>query len=747
MSSKENDITTIAEEKSIKTDKPARKKNSDRNNKTTGTKKRAAGPNINKKSSTKKKTGSAAKANTAARTTTNKRRRKKLAGHWQNVATLLVLYDLAVINFSYITALWLRYDLKFSTINPSYLKAWASFTPIYSVFCLFVFWKTKLYKSIWKYASYTELLYIIMATIITAVFHILFITVFFRRMPISYYIMGPTLQFIFMTIIRFSYRFVLLLRNERADMKTYGRVMIIGAGNAGQAISRDIRRSREINDKVMCFIDDDPNKWGRYIDGVPIVGGRDSILENVEKFRIQKIYLAIPSATAEQRRDILDICKETDCELKNLPGMYQFMRGEITVSQMKKVSVEDLLGREPIKADMKEVFDFVNGKTVLVTGGGGSIGSELCRQIAAHSPKQLIILDIYENNAYDIQMELREKYPELDLVTLIGSVRDSRRMFGIFEKYRPQLVYHAAAHKHVPLMEDSPNEAIKNNSIGTYKTAYAAMVHGCERFVLISTDKAVNPTNIMGASKRLCEMIIQSFDAKIKEGKANEIPQLFTHSGIENADKDGTGSVFRNIKTEFVAVRFGNVLGSNGSVIPLFRKWIENGGPVRVTHPDIIRYFMTIPEAVSLVLLAGTYAKGGEIFVLDMGSPVKIDTLARNMIRLSGYRPDVDIKIVYTGLRPGEKLYEEKLMAEEGLTKTENELIHIGRPIPFDTEEFLDQLEHLMYVAYSNKGDIREQVEKMVSTYHPENVGNKDEKYERLTGEIVLPKEMKNTVV
>ena len=485
------------------------------------------------------------------------------------------MYDLAVVNFSYISALWLRFDLKFSTIDPAYLKAWASFTPIYSVFCLIVFWRTRLYKSIWKYASYTELLYIIMATIITAVFHILFITLFFRRMPISYYIMGPTLQFILMTMIRFSYRFVLLLRNERANSKTYGRVMIIGAGNAGQAISRDIRRSREINDRVMCFIDDEPNKWGRYIDGVPIVGGRDSILENVEKFQIQKIYLAIPSATAEQRRDILDICKETDCELKNLPGMYQFMRGEITVSQMKKVSVEDLLGREPIKADMKEVFDFVNGKTVLVTGGGGSIGSELCRQIAAHSPKQLIILDIYENNAYDIQMELREKYPELDLVTLIGSVRDSRRMFGIFEKYRPQLVYHAAAHKHVPLMEDSPNEAIKNNSIGTYKTAYAAMVHGCERFVLISTDKAVNPTNIMGASKRLCEMIIQSFDAKIKEGKANEIPQLFTHSGIENADKDGTGSVFRNIKTEFVAVRFGNVLGSNGSVIPLFRKWIR----------------------------------------------------------------------------------------------------------------------------------------------------------------------------
>ena len=655
-----------------------------------------------------------------------------LRGHWLNVAVLLILYDLVVVNFSYIMALWLRFDMKFSAIYPNYLQAWSRFTPIYTVFCLIVFWRTRLYKSIWRFASYTELLYIIEATVITAVFHIAAITIFFRRMPISYYIMGPMLQFLFMTAIRFSYRFVLLLRNERAAAESYGRVMIIGAGNAGQAISRDVRRSKEINDKVMCFIDDDPNKWNRYIDGVPIVGGRDSILEAVDKYQIQKIYLAMPSATAEQRRDILNICKETSCELKNLPGMYQFMLGDITVNKMKRVSVEDLLGREPIKADMKEVFDFINGKTVLVTGGGGSIGSELCRQIAAHSPKQLIIFDIYENNAYDIQMELREKYPDLDLVTLIGSVRDSRRIFGVFEEYRPQLVYHAAAHKHVPLMEDSPNEAIKNNAIGTYKTAYAAMVHGCERFVLISTDKAVNPTNIMGASKRLCEMIIQSFDAKIKAGKANEIPQLFTHSGIENADKDGTGEVFRNIKTEFVAVRFGNVLGSNGSVIPLFRKWIEQGGPVRVTHPDIIRYFMTIPEAVSLVLLAGTYAKGGEIFVLDMGSPVKIDTLARNMIRLSGYKPDVDIKIVYTGLRPGEKLYEEKLMAEEGLTKTDNELIHIGKPIPFETDAFLDQLEHLMYVAYSNKGDIREQVEKMVATYHPENVGEKDKTYEKL---------------
>ena len=641
-----------------------------------------------------------------------------LRGHWRTVAVLLSIYDIIAINLSYFLALWLRYDCKFSLIRHEFLHAWMRFVPIYTVFCLVVFWVLRLYRSLWKYASYSELMHLILATIITGVFHTVGITLIFNRMPISYYMIGITLQFVAMAIIRFSYRFYILMSSQRKEDEK-GRVMVIGAGNAGQSLIVDIKRSKELNDKVCCVIDDDPNKWGRYIDGVPIVGGRDTILEYVEKYRIQKIYLAMPSATAEQRRDILNICKETNCELKNLPGMYQLVSGEITVSKMKKVSVEDLLGREPIKADMKEVFEFINGKRVLVTGGGGSIGSELCRQIAAHNPEQLVIFDIYENNAYDIQMELREKYPDLNLEVLIGSVRDSRKIFDVFEQYRPQIVYHAAAHKHVPLMEDSPNEAIKNNAIGTYKTAYAAMVHGCERFVLISTDKAVNPTNIMGASKRLCEMIIQSFDSKIKAGKANEIPQLFTHSGIENADKDGTGEVFRNVKTEFVAVRFGNVLGSNGSVIPLFKKMIENGGPVKVTHPEIIRYFMTIPEAVSLVLLAGTYAKGGEIFVLDMGSPVKIDTLARNLIRLSGYKPDVDIKIVYTGLRPGEKLYEEKLMAEEGLMKTENELIHIGKPIPFDTDVFLEQLNELMLIAYTNNKDIRSQVEKMVSTYHP----------------------------
>ena len=429
--------------------------------------------------------------------------------------------------------------------------------------------------------------------------------------------------------------------------------------------------------------------------------------------------MAIPSATAQEKRDILNICKETGCELKNLPGIYQFLTGEVRVSALKDVAVEDLLGRDPIKVNMQEINAFIQGKKVMVTGGGGSIGSGLCRLIAEYHPKQLIIFDIYENNAYDIQQELKKKYPELDLVVLIGSIRDSRRINAVFETYRPDIVYHAAAHKHVPLMEDSPCESIKNNAIGTYKTAYAAMMNGCQRFVLISTDKAVNPTNIMGASKRLCEMIVQSFDRMIKEKTPERLPILYAHADDEDGAMVKKHVFSEDIKTEFVAVRFGNVLGSNGSVIPLFKKQIAAGGPVTVTHPDIIRYFMTIPEAVSLVLQAGTYAKGGEIFVLDMGSPVKIDTLARNLIKLSGLKPDIDIKIEYTGLRPGEKLYEEKLMAEEGLKKTKNDLIHIGCPIPFDIEEFLEQLDGLLEAAYKNKDDMKERVQKVVSTYHP----------------------------
>ena len=642
--------------------------------------------------------------------------------HWQIIAICLIVYDIIAVNLAYFCALMLRFDFRYSMIDERYLNAFFRFAPYYTCICLIVFWVLKLYQSLWRFASYYELLRIILASVITCAVQAVLITVLFARMPISYYVFGAGLQFLFILIPRFSYRFLLLLRGKRIDaseQQFFSHIMLIGAGNAGQMILRDLNKAPEVDGKVVCIIDDNKNKWNRYIDGIPIVGGREDILENVKKYHINKIFLAIPTATAEQRRDLLNICKETDCELKNLPGIFQFANDQISVSHMKDVSVEDLLGREPIKADMTEVYEFINNKTVMVTGGGGSIGSELCRQIAAHNPKRLIIFDVYENNAYSIQLELKDKYPDLNLTVLIGSVRDSRRMYEIFSEYRPQIVYHAAAHKHVPLMEDSPNEAIKNNAIGTYKTAYAAMVHGCERFVLISTDKAVNPTNIMGASKRLCEMIIQAFDAKIKEGKAGEIPQLFTHEGHETADKDGTGNVFRNIKTEFVAVRFGNVLGSNGSVIPIFKKQIENGGPVTVTHPDIIRYFMTIPEAVSLVMLAGTYAHGGEIFVLDMGSPVKIDTLARNLIKLNGYKPDVDIKIEYTGLRPGEKLYEEKLMSEEGLKKTDNDLIHIGQPIPFEVNVFLDELTLLMQTSYNNKKNIRSKMAEIVTTYRP----------------------------
>ena len=509
--------------------------------------------------------------------------------HWQSVTLILIAYDIVAVNAAYFLALWFRFDCTFSRIDRPYLTAWGQFVPFYTLFCVCIFWVLKLYKSIWRFASYTELLRIMLSSIVTGIFHAAAITLMIRRMPMSYYFLGFMFQFVLIVAVRFSYRFVLLLRGRRASSVKESRVMIIGAGNAGQMLLRDLKASKEIGDRAVCIIDDNPNKWNRTMDGVPIVGGRDTILHSVNKYDVQKIYLAIPSATAEQRRDILNICKETDCELKNLPGIYQFVLGEITVSKMKDVSVEDLLGREPITADMSGVFSFINGKTVLITGGGGSIGSELCRQVAAHSPKQLIIFDVYENNAYDIQNELKDNYPDLNLVTLIGSVRDSRRVFEVFETYRPQIVYHAAAHKHVPLMEDSPNEAIKNNAIGTYKTAYAAMVNGCDRFVLISTDKAVNPTNVMGASKRLCEMIIQSFDAKIKAGKANEIPQRFTHRVYENADRARSDEVFSHIRTEFVAVRFGNVLGSNGSVIPLFKKMIEKGGPVKVTHPDIIR--------------------------------------------------------------------------------------------------------------------------------------------------------------
>lgn len=642
---------------------------------------------------------------------------KRKFEHWQVVRLLLMVYDFAAVIVSFGIALWLRFDCKVTSVEPQCLTTYTKTIIIYALFCLVVFWFLRLYKSIWRFASYSELLRVILATVVTGVIYTGSLLVFNLHMPISYYVIGITVQFIATLGIRFFYRFVLLLRGRTNNEVQKKNVMIIGAGSAGQMLFRDIKHAKETNETVACFIDDNPNKWDRYIDDVPVFGSRDHILEAVDKFNIDKIYVAVPSANPQDKRDILRVCNETSCELMNLPGMYQLYTGQVSVSKMKKVQIEDLLGRDPIKPNMDEVFAYVRNKVVLITGVG-SIGSELARQIASHNPKQLILFDVYENNAYDIQLELRKKYPNLDLVTLIGSVRDSRKMFDLFKKYRPQIVYHAAAHKHVPLMEDSPCESIKNNAMGTYKTAYAAMVHGCEKFVLISTDKAVNPTNIMGASKRLCEMIIQAFAAKIKEGKAYEIPQLFTHEK-DMIERPEIKEALKTTTTEFVAVRFGNVLGSNGSVIPIFKRQIEAGGPVTVTHPDIIRYFMTIPEAVSLVLLAGTYAHGGEIFVLDMGEPVKITTLARNLIRLSGYTPDVDIKLEFTGLRPGEKLYEEKLMAEEGLKKTKNDLIHIGCPIPFDINEFLGELDGLLDAAYRNEDDMKERVQKIVSTYHP----------------------------
>lgn len=661
----------------------------------------------------------------------DKKKEKSGIKHWEVIALYLIIYDIITINLSYFLGLWIRFDLHFSAIPYEYFYSYLKFTPIYCVIALIVYYFFGLYNSLWRFASFSELNHVILAWAVTTAIQIVGITVFVRRMPISYYIIGAFFQLFFTTVIRFAYRYITLLRTTRENQETAKHnVMIIGAGSSGQMIIRELKHSDKLHSIPRCVIDDNPNKWRRTMEGVPIVGGRDDIMNAVEKYHIDLIYFCIPSATPVQRRDFLNICKETGCELKALPGVYQLANGDVAVSKMKPVAIEDLLGRDPIKVDMTGIFNSLKGKRILVTGGGGSIGSELCRQIAAHQPEELIIFDIYENNAYDIQQELKRKYGDkLNLVVLIGSVRDSRRLDMIFNQYRPQIVYHAAAHKHVPLMEDSPNEAIKNNVVGTYKTAYTALKYHTEKFVLISTDKAVNPTNIMGASKRLCEMVIQSMNRISETGEFDKLPFLHAHldkviaGQIAHDPEDHMAVEGREFhtkhNTQFVAVRFGNVLGSNGSVIPLFKKQIMEGGPVTVTHPDIIRYFMTIPEAVSLVLEAGTYAKGGEIFVLDMGQPIKIDTLARNLIKLSGYTPDVDIKIEYTGLRPGEKLYEEKLMAEEGMKKTDNDLIHIGQPIPFDVDTFLHQLEDLAEASYNNDPDIVKKVEEVVTTFHP----------------------------
>lgn len=619
----------------------------------------------------------------------NRKEPRLLYLQWVRRALLLFWGDVVIIIMASVGALIARFDFSYSSIDAVYLDSMYHYLPIHIFTTVVIFYFCRMYHSLWKFISIHELGYIILANTISFFMQIIGYCLFQYPIPKSYFFAQIMLQTAMVIGIRFSYRFCRYLKEAREQCFGCGepqqRVMIIGAGDAGRVIIKEILDSRFLTMKVCCVIDDDCNKTGRYINGIPIVGDRFSILKNVEKYKIDKIILAIPSASKEERREILEICKMTKCELKMLPGMYQLIDGELNIGKLRDVEITDLLGRDPIQVNLDEIMGYVEQKVIMVTGGGGSIGSELCRQIAMYNPKQLIIFDVYENNAYEIQQELKRHHPELNLVVLIGSVRNTHRMETVFEKYRPDIVYHAAAHKHVPLMEDSPNEAIKNNVFGTYKTAKAASEYGVKRFVLISTDKAVNPTNIMGASKRLCEMIVQSFD-KIS-------------------------------KTEFVAVRFGNVLGSNGSVIPLFKKQIAEGGPVTVTHKDIIRYFMTIPEAVSLVLQAGAYARGGEIFVLEMGAPVRIDDMARNLIRLSGYTPDVDIKIEYTGLRPGEKLYEELLMAEEGMKETANKLIHIGKPIEMDEETFFDKLAELKEACYNDDEKIKEKVKKLVPTY------------------------------
>ncbi len=623
--------------------------------------------------------------------------------HWHKVAYLLVCYDVFTVILSYFLALWFRFDCQYSTIGVEYLDMYFKLILPYAAFTIFVYWLFGLYRSIWRFASFYELKHLVLADVVAIGCKALFVTAFIFRMPISYYVFGIAFQFFFGVVIRFSYRFILLLRDSREAGASDTNVLLIGAGSAGRMILRDVNfvNGSKGSARIVAIIDDNSNKWGRYIDGIEVIGGRDKILYAVEKYEIKEIYIAIATLTPSDKRNLINLCKETNCRIKQLPNMYAEKAGIISAGNLQNITIEDVLGRDPISLHQEDVAAQLKDKVVLITGGGGSIGSELCRQIAKYEPKQLIIFDVYENNAYDIQLELKRRYPELDLVTLIGSVRDARRIESVFETYHPNICYHAAAHKHVPLMEDSPCEAIKNNAVGTYKTAYAAMKYGCDRFVLISTDKAVNPTNVMGATKRICEMIIQTFDNMVRNNRENELPALITHQ-VDIDTSDMAPVAAGSGHTEYVAVRFGNVLGSNGSVVPLFKRQIAEGGPITLTHRDIIRYFMTIPEAVSLVLKAGANASGGEIFVLDMGEPVKILDLARNMIELAGLRPDIDIEIKEVGLRPGEKLYEEKLMSEEGLQETENHLIHVAKPINFDSNDFLNNLQDLMRIAYDN---------------------------------------------
>ena len=598
----------------------------------------------------------------------------------------LMIYD--VVSVLAASFLAMRYEFEYDTIPSYFLETIFRFLPFNIICTVTIFYIFRLYHSLWAFAGENELQNVVVASFLASAVNGIGLFVVKEQpkaVPDSYYFMYTFLLITFTFISRFSYRFLRSKKHKMQNKKNATRVMIIGAGEAGNTIIKEIVSSNFSTMAIGCIIDDDPKKWGSFIQGIRVAGGRDKILECVDLYSIDEIFIAIPSASKKVIREILEICKETECKLRSLPGVYQLVNGEVNVSQLRDVEVEDLLGRDPIRVDLNSILQYVSGKTVLVTGGGGSIGSELCRQIAQHKPKKLILLDIYENNAYDVQQELQYKYPKLDLLVLIASVRNTNRMNSIFETYRPDIVYHAAAHKHVPLMETSPNEAVKNNVFGTWKTAQAAAYCGTKKFVMISTDKAVNPTNIMGASKRICEMIIQTFN--------------------------------RHYDTEFVAVRFGNVLGSNGSVIPLFKKQIQQGGPVTVTHPDIIRYFMTIPEAVSLVLQAGAYARGGEIFVLDMGEPVKILDLAKNLIRLSGYKVGEDIQIEFTGLRPGEKLYEELLMDEEGMQDTANRMIHIGKPIEIDEMSFFVQLKRLKEESKNESADIRRLIKEIVPTY------------------------------
>ncbi len=603
----------------------------------------------------------------------------------------LIILDVMLINVASFFALFFRYDFRVSTIPTYFIDAVFSYTLVNTIVTIILFSLFRLYNSLWKYAGIDELMNIIFSCVISGLLQLVgMYFVLHIHVPRSYYPLSTLFTMVFITFSRFMYRYA-----RRATRRNLGhapsRIMIIGAGEAGSSIIREIAVSKFVNGIVLSVIDDNKDKWGSYIHGIKVAGDRSKIVEEAIKHEITDIIIAIPSASRRDIKDILEICKETNCNLKILPGMYQLINEEVSVTRLRNVEIEDLLGREPVKIDTDTIIEYIKGQTIMVTGGGGSIGSELCRQIAMHDPKQLIIVDIYENNAYFIQQELLNEFPELNLVVLIASVRNTQRIDWIMQKYRPNIIYHAAAHKHVPLMEDSPSEAIKNNVGGTYKLAQAADQYGVHKFILISSDKAVNPTNIMGASKRICEMLIQAWN--------------------------------RRSKTEFVAVRFGNVLGSNGSVIPLFKEQILRGGPVTVTHPEIIRYFMTISEAVSLVMQAGAYAKGGEIFILDMGEPIKIVELAENLIKLSGYEPGKDIAIKFTGLRPGEKLYEEILMNEEGLQNTDNKLIHIGKPLEFDEEEFIKEVALLDKAAKDEVEDIRHLVKRLVPTYQYNEVG------------------------